>query len=58
VACGQAAELARLIGRYADDPALCAEHGRNARKAFDQNYDRPHALKKFVELVESCEGGV
>ncbi len=58
VACGQAAELARLIGRYADDPVLCAEHGRNARKAFDQNYDRPHALKKFVELVESCEGGV
>jgi colanic acid biosynthesis glycosyl transferase WcaI len=55
VGCGEAGALARLIRRYADDPALCAEHGRNARKAFEQQYDRPHALRKFTELVESCE---
>jgi glycosyltransferase involved in cell wall biosynthesis len=58
VACGQAAELATLIRRYADDPTLCAEHGHNARSAFDQKYDRPRALRKFVELVESCEDAV
>lgn len=58
VACGEAAELAKLIRRYVDDPTLVAEHGHNARRAFDQNYDRPHALRKFVALVESCEDGV
>ena len=55
VGCGEPGELARLISRYADDPALCAEHGRNARMAFEQRYDRPHALRKFTELIESCE---
>jgi glycosyltransferase involved in cell wall biosynthesis len=54
VGCGDARELGRLIRRYADDPALCAEHGRNARKAFERKYDRPHALRKFAELIESC----
>ena len=55
VGCGRAGELARSIRRYADDPALVAEHGRHARRAFEQKYDRPHALGKFVELIESCE---
>jgi glycosyltransferase involved in cell wall biosynthesis len=55
VDCGQAGELARAILRYADDPALRAEHGRNARDAFDRRYARPLALRRFTELVEACD---
>jgi len=54
VGCGEAGKLAQLIRRYADDTELFAEHGRNARRAFEQDYDRPHALRKFTELIESC----
>jgi glycosyltransferase involved in cell wall biosynthesis len=58
VGCGQAGDLAREILRYADDPALCSEHGRNARDAFDRRYARPLALRRFTELVEACDDSV
>ncbi len=54
VRCGESTELARWIRRYADEPGLRVVHGRNARAAFEQKYDRPHALRKFTELIESC----
>lgn len=55
---GASRELAEWIRRYADEPELREAHGRNARLAFEQDYDRPHALRKFAEIVESCVGRV
>jgi len=55
VNCGRPRELAREILRYADDPGLLAEHGQNARVAFDRRYARPLALRRFSELVEACD---
>jgi glycosyltransferase involved in cell wall biosynthesis len=55
--CGQAELAARTIRRYADDPALCRAQGMNARAAFEREYDRPHALRRFTELIEACAEG-
>lgn len=55
VAPGDVDGLVRVIKSYADDPQRWSEHGVNARRAFEEKYDRRHALKKLSELIESLE---
>ncbi len=48
---GDSEALARRILELASAPSLVEELGRNARRAFDDNYDRPLAIGRWRSLL-------
>jgi glycosyltransferase involved in cell wall biosynthesis len=52
---GDSAAFAGWVRRYADTPSLREQHGHAARLLLDRHYQRSHALRKLIELVESSE---
>ena len=53
---GDARALANAVLAYADDPARRTEHGRRARVLSDQAYDRPRAVRRLIDVIESVAG--
>jgi glycosyltransferase involved in cell wall biosynthesis len=49
---GDGGALAAAIAAYADEAALCAEHGRRARALFERGFDRERGVERWVGLVE------
>jgi glycosyltransferase involved in cell wall biosynthesis len=51
---GQAAELAQTISRWADHPAEAAQLGQRARQLFEERFDRPHAVRAYLQTLFRC----
>lgn len=51
---GQAAELAQTLRRWADDPATVAQLGQRARQVFEERFDRPHAVRAYLQTLFRC----
>jgi colanic acid biosynthesis glycosyl transferase WcaI len=49
---GDAAALALRLRSLASDPQLRARLGSNARRAFEQHFDRPAALQRWSRLLD------
>jgi colanic acid biosynthesis glycosyl transferase WcaI len=54
---GDGTGLAQLLKRLAENPALVREAGARARRAFDDNYDRPLGVARILAILglESSE---
>jgi colanic acid biosynthesis glycosyl transferase WcaI len=53
---GEPRQCAELIATLADDPALCARLGSNAREVFDQRFDRSIAFNAWRTLLREAPG--
>jgi len=53
VAPGDSAGLVEAIRRYAGDAELRAEHGRNARRLFEERFTREHGVRAFLALIDA-----
>jgi colanic acid biosynthesis glycosyl transferase WcaI len=53
VTAGDGETLMARILQLANDPALCARMGARARDAFEQRWDRRHAVAKWIELLNA-----
>jgi glycosyltransferase involved in cell wall biosynthesis len=57
--CGSQAEpdnaeaVADILERWADNPQLVERLGENARRCFEQNYRREHAVEAYSDLLDS-----
>jgi len=51
IAEGDGRALARAIMTLAADPARCTAMGRAARRSFESEFDRPHALARWQALL-------
>jgi colanic acid biosynthesis glycosyl transferase WcaI len=56
VPAGDVEQLAALIKRWADDAEVVKSMGRAARQLFEEKYDRPHAVKAYMESFRRCMG--
>lgn len=57
VSSGDGASLARIISAWADDPALLARMGIEARSLFERKFDRAHAVSAYAESLKQCLSG-
>jgi glycosyltransferase involved in cell wall biosynthesis len=55
---GDAAGLVAAIRTLRDDPDLRERMGCNARRAFDEQYDKPIAVEKWRNLLREVAGGL
>lgn len=53
VAPGDGAALTARILQLASDPELCASMGARAREAFEQHWDKGHAMAKWEKALEA-----
>jgi colanic acid biosynthesis glycosyl transferase WcaI len=53
VAPGDGRGLMLRIQQLADDPELCASMGARARAAFEQHWDKGHAMAKWAKVLEA-----
>lgn len=51
---GDSRALAERIVALADDPALCDEMGRNARRVFEDRFERKQAVKAWREVLNDA----
>ncbi len=54
VATGESEKLACLIEEWSQDKAAVARLGSRARKVFDDCFDRPHAVRAYIDTFEKC----
>ena len=47
--------LAKATAALADDPNLCLEMGKNARKYSEKYFSRESVLHQYMELISSCK---
>lgn len=52
--CGESAQLAQTLATWADDPSLLDEMGVRARRLFEQQFDRPHAVQAYLRSFALC----
>lgn len=57
IAAGSGADLARIVGGWAQRPAEVAALCRNARRLFEEKYDRPHAVQAYLDIFARCLDG-
>ena len=50
---GDGRGLADRILQLAQDPQLCANLGARARDAFEQHWDKSHAVEKWIEVLKA-----
>lgn len=50
---GDSNRLTKVILQYYNDPSLCNYQGIKARNAFEKNFDKPIAIRKWHELLKS-----
>lgn len=53
VAQGNWSGLVDQLKRFANDANLCAETGRNAREKFERHFDKPLAMKQWMDLLRT-----
>lgn len=51
VRAGDVEGLAAAIKRLKNDPALCRSYGENARRVFEQRFEKRHALQAWTEIL-------
>ncbi|MBP2300853.1 glycosyltransferase family 4 protein [Azospirillum picis] len=56
-AIGDADGLAEAIHRLSTSPTLCRRLGDNARRAFDEQFDRRHVVEKWLALLDGLPAG-
>lgn len=49
---GDSDALSRAVLKYYGDRNLCAEHGRNARKFVEKNFDRKYHVRMFEQVLK------
>jgi glycosyltransferase involved in cell wall biosynthesis len=54
---GDISGLARVLERYAVDVSLRRDHGANARRLCEQEYDLADAVRRYAELLVSLARG-
>lgn len=54
VSSGDSPRLARIISDWASDKAKLSELNANARKAFEEHFDRPKAVSAYLETFSKC----
>jgi glycosyltransferase involved in cell wall biosynthesis len=50
---GNAKSIAKALLKLQKDKKLCAVMGENARKAFENNFTKSHAINKYYELIKN-----
>jgi glycosyltransferase involved in cell wall biosynthesis len=55
VASGDAGALADCILRLASDPELCGRLGAHARAAFEEHWDKGHALEQWLQVLKVAD---
>ena len=55
---GDVAGLVAAIRKLRDDAELRERMGCNARRAFDEQYDKPIAVEKWRNLLREVAGGL
>ena len=54
LASGESERLAKTIIRWAGDREEVANLGRAARRAFEERFDRPHAVEAYMQTFRKC----
>jgi glycosyltransferase involved in cell wall biosynthesis len=57
VAGGESARLAEIISEWASDRQGAARLGATARAVFEQQFDRPIAVRRYMECLKKCLNG-
>jgi glycosyltransferase involved in cell wall biosynthesis len=50
---GDAQGVAKALLKLQNDKNLCAEMGENARRAFEDNFTKNHAISKYYEVIKN-----